>query len=552
MKSTDSIDSKLILIDQKVLQEFNKKYEFFQEKLEESQTKIQESQTKIQELQDQMKLIMSNIVNPGSERSKVISTYNPNQLSLGVPELSNLSQKSANTDEDSSTVKPHTRKKRGKNEKLKDGINVNGLQFGKNVDIKQIELPIDGIQGLVEGVDYDVVNQTSTFKLAQNKSYSVLEYINKTIKLKESNKLVNSSINKFTVLENSYADVSFLANLVIEKFEYHMPLHRQHKKIANSGIKISRNTLTNYIKRVSELLKPIYSQLLVNIKKSEFICMDETTLKAEIDKERHKMKQGYLWNVYGKEKDIVFHYDQGRGAKVITDILGDNYQGVLLSDKYSAYFKYANGKNITQACCWAHARRKFTESLGVAPKLSNKALNFIKELYRIESEIKGFLNDDILRVRKEKSIPVVKKFFKFLEYTFIDQTLISSNLFTRAANYSLGIEKELQVYLTNPNIPIDNNHVEREMRPVAVGRKNWMFCQTKLGAENSAILYSILASARIQGINTYEYLVDVMQRIHSHPKSKIDDLIPRNWINNKEIQDEKLVSLIDIINKKSD
>jgi len=216
-----------------------------------------------------------------------------------------------------------------------------------------------------------------------------------------------------------------------------------------------------------------------------------------------------------------------------------------LSDKYSAYFSYAKDKQITQSCCWAHARRKFTELIDVEPEFSKAALNYIRDLYKIEKDIKGLSLKEKLQIRDKESTRIVNEYFKFLINSIKKKNYVPSNLFLRAANYSLGIEKELMVYLSNSEVPIDNNHVEREIRPIAIGRKNWMFCFTELGARNSAILYSLVSSCRILNINSYDYLVDVLQRVQVHPNSQVQELIPRKWIDNQEIQNNKFTSIVD-------
>ena len=134
--------------------------------------------------------------------------------------------------------------------------------------------------------------------------------------------------------------------------------------------------------------------------------------------------------------------------------------------------------------------------------------------------------------------------FLWLESTFSENVLLPSNAFTKAANYAIEHRDELKVFLSNPEVSLDTSHLEREIRPIALGRKNWMFCWSEIGAEYAAIAYSIIGSCKLHGINPYHYLVDVLQRVQKHPASDVQSLIPRIW--KDKFQDEKMISVVDV------
>jgi hypothetical protein len=369
-------------------------------------------------------------------------------------------------------------------------------------------------------------------------SYEVLKFTQQVVKIKGE---ISSNPKPAPVFDNTYADVSFLANLAIDKYLYHLPLYRQHQRITAAGIKLSRATLTSYVHRTAGILKPIYQALIVSIASGSIVWMDETKVRA--GKVNGKMKQGYFWSIYGEKEEVAFHYNRSRGHEIIYEVLGKGFSGILETDDYAAYETYSNKlESVEHALCWSHTRRKFIKAEDQESELVETALAYIRDLYKIEESIKNPKKKQ--EIRGSKSKLVVDKFFTWLKDTFNQKTLLPSSEFTKAVNYALDNEAGLRVFLSNPHVTLDTNHLEREIRPIAVGRKNWMFCDTEAGAEVSAIIYSLIASCKLQDINPYHYLVDVLQRVQIHPQSKISQLTPLNW-KQQFPEDQRLTSLVD-------
>jgi len=188
-------------------------------------------------------------------------------------------------------------------------------------------------------------------------------------------------------------------------------------------------------------------------------------------------------------------------------------------------------QGLVQAQCWSHTRRQFVDVAGAEPRLVATALDHIEGFYREEAVIRqlGLTGEAKLAHRGEVTKPLVEAFFAWLKQTVTTEILLPTNPFGQAVRYTLEREAELKVFLSDPDVPIDTNHLEREMRPIALGRKNWLFCWTEVGARHVGIIQSLLASCRLQGVDPYVYLVEVLQRVDTHPALEVQLLTPRLW-----------------------
>ena len=332
-----------------------------------------------------------------------------------------------------------------------------------------------------------------------------------------------------SVLERCVADVSLLVNLVVDKVRYHLPLYRQHQRMAAAGIHMSRATLTNWFHRTGELLVPIHEAQMASILESEVLLMDETPIRAGPGKKAGRIKTGYFWPVLGDRDEIAFQFAPTRSHRVVMETLG-GYAKTLVTDGYAAYDDYTEKvSGLVHAQCWAHTRRKFVEAEASEPKLCGRILDQIAALYEQEATIRDWEDAKRQVYRAEHSRPVVDGIFEELKRAFEDRILLPKSPFTQAANYALERETGLRVFLEDPRVPVDTNALEREIRPVAIGRRNWLFCWTEVGAKYLGILRSLISTCRLQGIDPYTYLVDVLQRIDSHPQSRVHQLTPRLW-----------------------
>jgi transposase len=404
-----------------------------------------------------------------------------------------------------------------------------GLRFDSSVPVEVIEVPNPELAGL-SADDYEVIGEKLTYRLAQRPgAYVILQYVRKVIKRKATEDLSCPPAPP-AVFEKSFADVSVLAGLLIDKFRYHLPLYRQHQRLAQAGVRLSRGTLTQWVQRAAELLEPIYYALLSSILHSAVLTMDETPIKAG-RRVKGQLHTGYFWPVYGEQDEVAFPFAASRAGAVVREALGQ-FCGVLLTDGYIVYDRFAQTVNrLVHAQCWSHTRRHFLDAERAEPALVAQALEHIGGLYKQEAYLRQqhLVDDAKLAYRGEYTKPLVEAFFGWLKQTLTTQPLLPSNPFTQAARYALARETALKVFLEYPNVPLDTNHLEREIRAIALGRRNWLFCWTEVGARDVGIVQSLLASCRLQGVDPYVYLVDVLQRIDTHPAFDVHLLTPRLW-----------------------
>ena len=406
------------------------------------------------------------------------------------------------------------------------------VRFDPSVPVQEIVIEPAGWDE-AEREHYKKISEKRTSRLAQRPgAYVVLRYIRPVYK-KKTDETIHNSPAPTAVLEKSCADVSFLAGLLIDKFRYHLPLYRQHQRLTACGIHLARSTLTNLVHRTAELLEPIYHSQFGSILSGSVLAMDETPIKAGRKKRPPpgRMKNGYFWPMYGDQDEIVFPFSPTRGSELIREDLRD-FRGVLLSDGYKVYERYVEKvEKIVHAQCWSHTRRHFEKAECAERKHAGKALDLIADLYEKERERKekALSPEKVLAWRFEQMKPIVDRFFQHLQSALAEEVFLPKNPFTQATHYAQEREDALRVFLEYPNVPLDTNHLERAIRPIAIGRKNWLFCSTEVGARYVGIVQSLLYTCRLQGIDPYMYLVDVLQRIDSHPAKKIFELTPRLW-----------------------
>lgn len=363
--------------------------------------------------------------------------------------------------------------------------------------------------------------------------YVVLHYRRPVIKLKATQAIVCPRAPA-GVIDGSRADVSFIAGLLIDKFAYHLPFYRQHQRLTDAGITGSRPWLIQIQigQQSVALLEAIYMAQFESIRRSRVRAMDETPIKAGRS-EPGKLKAAYFWPVYDQLDEVCFPFFESRRAEHIEQALGLTHAegAVLLSDGYGAYVHYANKTGITHAQCWAHTRRMFFEAQGAEPAAAAHALELIGRLYAVEEGIReqrlGLERKRDQRLMHAK--PVVEQFFAWVNQQFEAQGLLPSSPLTKALAYARERRCGLEVYLTDPDVPIDTNHLERALRAIPMGRKNWLFSWTELGAKHVGIMQSLIVTCRLHQVDPYDYLVDVLQRVGQHPASRVHELTPRLW-----------------------
>lgn len=456
------------------------------------------------------------IVDPASKQMSLGEAMNPAQSANAPPPAGRR-------------VEAHTRKVSTN----KAGSDEDSLPFfdESRVPVELIEVPSPQTAGL-SADEFEIIGHKDSFRLAQRPgSYVVLKYRRPVIKLKAT-QVITCPVAPVGVIESSRADVSFVAGLLIDKFAYHLPLYRQHQRLTDAGITVRRPWLTQLSQQGVALLEPIYEAQFGSIRASRVKAMDETPIKAGRG-EPGKLKAAYFWPVYGELDEVCFPFFESRRAEPVEQALGLTHgeRAVLLSDGYSAYAQYAAKTGLTHARCWAHTRRKLFEAQAAEPVAAAPGLELIGGLYAVEEQIREqkLKAAKKLDYRLTHAKPIVEQFFAWVNEQFEAQGLLPSNPLTKALAYARERRLGLEVYLTDADVPIDTNHLERALRAIPMGRKNWMFCWTELGAKHVGIMNSLIVTCRLHQVDPYDYLVDVLQRVGQHPAARVEELTPRLW-----------------------
>lgn len=334
------------------------------------------------------------------------------------------------------------------------------------------------------------------------------------------------------LIEGGLPTEATVAQVLVSKFADHLPLYRQAQIYARQGVALDRSTLADWVGRAAFLLRPVHERLLAKLKASPKLFADETTAPV-LDPGRGQTKTGQLF-AYARDDrpwggsdppGVAYVYAADRKAeRPIAHLAG--FKGILQVDGYSGYKVLARQGDVQLAFCWSHVRRKFYElaTPGPAP-IAAEALTRIAELYRIEGEIRGRSAEERRMVRQERSRPLVEALEPWLRTKL--QLISQKTKLAEAIRYTLSRWQGLRLFLDDGRIEIDNNVVERTIRPLALTRKNALFAGSDGGAEHWAVIASLIETCKLVGAEPYRYLADVISRIvKGHPQSRLDQLLP--------------------------
>lgn len=329
-------------------------------------------------------------------------------------------------------------------------------------------------------------------------------------------------------LQKAMAGEGLLAQIVIDKFVDHLPLHRQMQRFERSGVKLAYSTLTDWVSNTCELISPLFEALKKEVLASGYLHADETPIKVLDKDKKGQTHRGFYW-VYQDSiaKTVLFDYQEGRGREGPSEILRD-FQGYLQTDGYAAYNSFAERKGVTLLHCLAHARRKFSDALQNNQAVAGYALQEIQKLYAIERECKErrLSFNQIKEVRQTQSAPILENLGKWMREQYTHN--LTDNATREALAYSVQRWSRLSLYTEDGRLNIDNNPVENSIRPVAIGRKNYLFAGSHQAAARSGMLYSLLGTCKMHGIEPYTWLKDVLHRIPKHPVNRVAELLPHH------------------------
>jgi len=319
----------------------------------------------------------------------------------------------------------------------------------------------------------------------------------------------------------------FVSHLMVSRAGDAIPFYRMEKQFQRLGIPMARSTMVQVFHRYSRDLRVIVNRLLELIRGNDVVLADETPMKMQLKFETGKAGKGYFWVFIG-ENLIAYRFSPSRSGQTPLQVLGGS-TGTLVVDAYTGYNQVTKPNSRRRAGCMAHARRKFHKALNSTPE-AREALDLILELYLVEHEAKelgAVRKPKHLAMRKARSGPIMARLHKWL----LDQQdlHLPQGPMGKAISYALNNWEELSQFLKSEQIPIDNNRSERELRIVALHRKNSLFVGHDEAGENHAVVLSLVATCQANGVNPQAYLADILLRMQSWPQAKLDDLLPHNW-----------------------
>ena len=332
------------------------------------------------------------------------------------------------------------------------------------------------------------------------------------------------------------AGASLLAEILLQKYEYHMPYYRQIKQYSHLGMKgLTESTVDGWFKQTMELLRPLYEALRAEVMKSDYIQADETTTPV-INKEAHKAAKEYLWMVRAvMERLVLFHYDQGSRAGAVIESLANrhHFSGYLQCDGFAGYeTAFRTNPDVRLVNCMVHIRRHFEQALDENRPMAEHALAEIQHLYKIEHlcDDAGLSLEERKAKRLELSKPIMEAMKLWMETEGVKYS--ESSQIGKAVTYAYTRWDNMMRYLEDGRLLPDNNLAENEIRPVTLGRKNYLFCGNHEAAQNMAIVCSLLATCRNHDVNPRDYLNDIISQMPYHTKASHEELLqllPHKW-----------------------
>lgn len=336
------------------------------------------------------------------------------------------------------------------------------------------------------------------------------------------------------VIDKGIPTAGLLAQVLVAKFLDHLPLYRQEFIFQRAGMAIVRSTLAQWVGECGVQLQPLVDALSAELLRHPVLHADETPV-AMLKPGNKKTHKAYIWTYcttrYNPTKAVVFNFAETRSGENVREFLGlqshTPWKGKLVTDGFSGY-KASFDLGVTEVGCAAHARRKFHELwANHGSQVGERALKIFQLLFKIEEEIAALTPEERRRIRQRKSRRVARLLHRWLLAQ--RQQIPNGSATAKAIDYTLKRWEALTRYLEDGALPISNNWVENQIRPIALGRSNWLFAGSLRAGKRAAAIMSLVHSARINGHDPFAYLKDILERLPTHPASQIDELLPHRW-----------------------
>ncbi len=485
--------------------------------IESLQIQLAERDRKIIYLEEQLAWLKRQIFGKKSER--IVDT-NPEQLKFEGFE--NIDPPKTETQ----TIPAHQRKKR-----TSTGKDTIQLPDDLPVETTVIDIPDEEKICKETGVPLQKIGEEVSHKLAHRPgSYFLKRIIRpKYAHPNQEEKGVVTAPMPDSLLPKCKADESLLAEIVTRKFVDHLPLYRIAEALGRDNIGISRRLLSQWVIAVGIALTPLYNVMKKKILEGDRIHIDETHVDIF---DSPKVHQGYMWVLVGGDgadpQYRLYDFYENRKHEQVDKILG-SYSGIIHSDKYGAYETYVRKNKNVWCPCWAHIRRKFYEAEMGDPPLRLWVLDQIKELFSIDEIAWTLSSADRLNLRQSRAAPIIDCMTERIKNRLIHGAFLPKSKFKEALGYYCSLIPYLKNYTQHSSARLDNNPAERAVRPLAIGRKNWLFFGSEESAEAGATLLSLVQTCRALNINPRVYLEDICRRIMGHSAKRLHELLPDEW-----------------------
>jgi transposase len=322
---------------------------------------------------------------------------------------------------------------------------------------------------------------------------------------------------------------SLAAHICVSKFADHLPLYRQRGQLKRAGLEVGDSTIGGWFGATATLLEPLGAALRKEVLAQDYLQVDESPIPVQDHHKEGTLRKGYHWVYHAPlVKAVLFDYRPGRSAEFPAEVLGD-FRGALQTDGYAGYDKLMHHKGITALACMAHARRYFDKALGNDKARAEHALGRFGELYAIERRCdeRDDPPDKRRLHRQEEAVPVLDDLGQWIKQEV--NIAAPQSPMGKALAYTLGLWPRLRTYVQDGRYLIDNNRIENTIRPLAIGRKNYLFAGSDRGARHAALMYSLLGTCKLNGVEPFAYLSDVIARISEHRANRLGELLPQNW-----------------------
>jgi len=326
------------------------------------------------------------------------------------------------------------------------------------------------------------------------------------------------------------AGAGLLSHLIISKYVDHLPFYRQVQQFKRQGVMLAESTINDWFSATCKLISPLYEELKKKVLSASYLMADETPIPVLTEDKPGATHKGYLWVYFSPiDRQVLFDYRQSRSGEGPKSLL-QNYRGLLQTDGYDAYKYFEQQPGITLLACMAHARRKFDEAINNDKVRAEQMLKMIQDIYNIERKARdGCLSYEQRKVmRQEESVPLLKTIEAWLKENL--QQVLPKSAIGKAIAYTLTLWPRLLRYAEHGESEIDNNLIENSIRPVAIGRKNYMFAGSHHGAERAAMMYSLLGTCKQNNIEPFTWLKEVLTRLPDHSIQRLEELLPQNLI----------------------